>query len=364
MKKTILSALVVGQVLWGHTYEVDESNWYFMGVVDPVVNMTPFDQSCVSTVWQYVDGEWYVYRPGSANNTLTDMESATGFWLKSSAVCAIQIGSATDDDSTVVSGECPAIDESEANGVYDHYIRMATSEDGLGFVTNEAVIIEHASVPDGVLAPDGSSYYVYYVNGEYGRHGIYRSTVDPTGNVTATDCVRIEGEFSQAGVDPDVHIDSSGKYKLCYYGNFDESTNPDIKHKFYCATSEDGIYFTNEIAAIENDNGTDPTVTQAGDGTWYMAYACNNGNVCIAKSSDGDSYRDDQELESVNGIPELHTFSEGYMRLYAGNKIYKSEDNGATWTLEQEGGSNFMDPSLVENSDGYIMFHKDFSSTN
>ncbi len=237
---------------------------------------------------------------------------------------------------------------------------MRTSSiDGITFENESELIIEHASVPDGVIGPDGAQ-WVYFVNGEPGQHGIFVAHELADGEWEIINCVRIDGVFEGDAVDPYVVRLADGRYRLFYFlGHFVSPVQPgDNLHPIYSAISEDGINFTVEQKLIEVEGITDPTAIELPDGTWLLAFArAQEGNTLLASSPDGYNFTLTDHLFEGGGIPELGLLADGRVVLYT-SQMFISNDNGSSWEATDgfvPGGG--ADPSLVPLPDGSNFFY-------
>ena len=106
---------------------------------------------------------------------------------------------------------CPALDESLTNTpLYDHRVQWASSTDGKNFTKDNQVLLEHASVPDAVVRPDGKV-WVYFVNGNPGQHAVFVAEQQADGTLKTFDCIRIDGEINGNAVDPDIVLLDDGR---------------------------------------------------------------------------------------------------------------------------------------------------------
>lgn len=256
-------------------------------------------------------------------------------------------------------GSCSAGDPTTHSSLYYHQVHYSLSNDGYTFTGDEGLIIDHASVPEGVIGPNGRL-RIYYINGEPGKHGLFVYEQSEDGQWALLDCVKIDGEFNGDAVDPDIVQLPDGTYRLFFFkGNFVTSPSPDqdATHPIYCASSEDGIDFTTEQLAIAVEGVTDPTVTRLSDGSWLMAMA-QEDKTLLAASTDGINFELTGVEVTVQGIPELATTEDGRVRLYLSDSLISS-DGGLTWEVEPERFVPGPDPSLVSMPDGtYMMFYK------
>ncbi|HIA02826.1 MAG TPA: hypothetical protein EYN66_13110, partial [Myxococcales bacterium] len=113
---------------------------------------------------------------------------------------------------------CPALSESDEHKVlFDHRVNSVYSPNGVSFANESTLLLEHASVPDGVLRADGKT-WVYYVNGNPGQHAIFVAELNADGSaLEPVDCIRIDGKVVGDAVDPDIVLLPDGRYRLFYY---------------------------------------------------------------------------------------------------------------------------------------------------
>jgi len=259
-----------------------------------------------------------------------------------------------------------AAGEANQSPLYDHQVFLTSSPDGLQFAEQGDMILDHASVPDGVIGPDGKL-WVYFVNGEPGQHGIFAARQTDSGAWEMVDCVKLDGRFEGNAVDPDVTRLPDGRYRLVYFlGSFVGGPPPDPgqPHPIYSAISEDGINFTVEQQLIAVAGVTDPSLAQLPDGRWLLAMT-RDGETLLAASDDGYNFELTGVTVNAPGIPELAALPDGRIVLYL-NQILISEDGGQSWTAvtgsQVPGGG--ADPSLAALPDGgYAFFYKGFSSS-
>ncbi len=256
---------------------------------------------------------------------------------------------------------CAAGESGGESPLYNHQVFLTASPDGFQFADQGEMILDHASVPDGVIGPDGKL-WVYFVNGEPGQHGVFAARQTESGAWEVLDCVKLDGRFEGNAVDPDVTRLPDGRYRLVYYlGSFvgGPPTASGQPHPIYSAVSEDGIHFTVEQQLIAVEGVTDPSLAQLPDGRWLLALT-RNGETLLAASDDGYNFELTGVIVNVRGIPELAVSPDGRIRLYLSQSLI-STDGGQTWTVE-EGGQipgGGADPSLAALPDGgYAFFYK------
>ena len=256
------------------------------------------------------------------------------------------------------SGSGPITDP---NGPFFHQVVLANTGDGLS-ISDSRVVIDHASVPDGVRLLDGTL-RIYYVNGQDGTIGIARvdgETVSVIGPLTMNG---VRGASGMA--DPDAVLMPDGRIRLYYLNGFGP---PGGAVRGMCfADSTDGERFTVGGLAIQFSNPetvTDPSVTRLSTGTWLMA-ASRGQQSLLARSSDGATFSNETTV-GLGGVPELTALAEGRVRIYVcaqgfGIVAHASADEGRTWTRESTmvpqgilGARTQCDPSLVAGTSRFI----------
>jgi hypothetical protein len=218
------------------------------------------------------------------------------------------------------------------NGPYAHNVAIGDSTDGVT-ITNIREVIAHASVPDGVRLPDGTT-AIYYVNGE--TDGVWMARVTGA-TVTPVSAITIDGVFRPQGiVDPDATV-VDGKVRLAYLAGFGA---PGSGTRAMClADSTDGLRFTTVANAWDlgsNSSITDPSLLRLSNGTWLMAVS-DGQSTRLGRSTNGLSFTEYGRVSS-GGVPELGLAADGRPRLYvceAGITSYTSTDQGTTWTRER-----------------------------
>jgi len=220
----------------------------------------------------------------------------------------------------------------DPNGPYFHRVWIANEATTGPRVENGRMVIDHASVPDGVSVP-GVGTFVYYVNGATG--GIDVARVDGYA-VTPLGAITIDGVPNPAGiVDPDASPLPGGGIRLAYLGSFGPPT-PGRTWTMCIADGTDGRSFTVRGAAITFAAvTTDPSLLRLADGTWLMAASQGQATV-LARSPDGLRFTAGETL-TYGGVPELAGAGGGRIRLYVCARAiesYISADGGKSWQRE------------------------------
>jgi len=260
---------------------------------------------------------------------------------------------ASTDDPCVIPGM------TEESPIYTHQIYLTYTPDGKTFPDEKEsqLILDHASVADLVIGPDGQL-WAYYVNGETGRHGIFAARQTENGDWETLGCVTLNGEFNGNAVDPNIMRLPDGRYRLVYFqGNFVSQTlQPGDPNPIFSAISEDGLHFTVEGQLIAIPGATDPSLVQLPDGSWLLAVTA-GGQTVFAVSEDGEHFTEFSQPIREIGIPELFVFPDGSVGLYLA-RMFISNDGGQTWQVA-EGVTvpgNGADPSLVALPEGGYAF--------
>lgn len=239
----------------------------------------------------------------------------------------------------------------DPNGPYFHRVAVGQTTDGVR-VTGVHHVLEHASVPDGVRAPDGRV-LIYYVDGDNGSVWVARYS---SGVATPIAPISINGVARPAGiVDPDGFV-ANGRIRLAYLS---AQPGTSTTRAMCLADSTDGVNFTvTSTALTTTESWTDPSVARLQSGGWLMAISSGTTTV-MARSSDGQRFVSGDRV-SFGGVPEITALDDGRVRLYVcarGIESYVSADDGRTWTREAvviEPSGLTCDPSRVSGTDLFI----------
>ena len=302
------------------------------------------------------------------------LKSPTAEGSTPEATTAAQPSAATDASTSpgpCIAKETGMPDRTEQDIIYFHQIYRAFSSDAFNFTPENVLLLDHASVPDAVVGPDGET-WVYYVNGEAAQHGIWAARQNAAGEWEAIDCVRIDGQFNGNAVDPDIVRLPDGRYRLFFYEGFFTTPVPQDAgdHPIFSAISGDGLNFTLEQQLVALEDVTDPSAVRLPDGSWLLALP-QKGETLVLPSADGFNFDPAGIVRlSPGGIPELAALPDGRVRLFyaigGGIGSYISSDNGQTWQAESGlrinkpvGEEIAADPSLLALPDGsYELYYK------
>lgn len=219
------------------------------------------------------------------------------------------------------------------NGPYFHQVWLADTSPGAVRAENGRMVIDHASVPDGVAIP-GQGTFLYYVNGATGGIDVVRVE---SSAVTALGPISLNGVPNPAGVvDPDATALPGGGVRLAYLAGFGP---PVPGRRGWTMCIAEGMTPTDLAvrgAAITFDRETtDPSLLRLADGSWLMAASQGQATI-LARSADGVRFEAGETL-FYGGVPELADAGEGLVRLYVcarGIESYLSSDGGRTWERE------------------------------
>ncbi len=219
---------------------------------------------------------------------------------------------------------------------------------------------------------------LYYVSGRPAEHGIWVSRETPDGKYTRGTKVLLDGVFDGNAVDPDLIMLPNGKIRMYYFKGYFVSQPPPNpgSNPIYSAVSSDGVNYTVERQVFAYDNIFDPSVIDLGSNQYLMActqMVSMSVNTVLARSTDGGlTFTYEATLQNT-GVPELHRFDDGKVRLYYGgpdgimSKV--SQDGGRTWTQEQGSRCKVQgfigDPGVYQTDpQSWWLFVKGFNGTN
>ncbi len=315
-------------------------------------------------ILQIADGRVLIYGSGKGSQGVSILEQEKP---QTAAPTATSAPSASKDLSAC-KGDDPIAASGAAGpgGLAAHQLYQATSADGKVFTGDNVLLVNSASVPDAVVRPDGSI-WVYFVNGEKGKHGIFVAQGTASGSFQIVDCVKINGRFEPTAVDPDIVRLSDGRYRLYYYANLGQTGGQNIIRR---AVSTDGINFTVE-GDVASGPYTDPTVALLAKGGWLMSIPRGREGNLVFSSADGARFDTASSVmvKDADGTPELAALADGRVRMYAGGGkgllSFVSADAGKTWSKESEtelraSGANrgAGNPSVVQLANGtWLLFY-------
>lgn len=257
-----------------------------------------------------------------------------------------------------------ALTTSCATGPREHAVGSATSDDGLRWVLDDDTVVEHASVPDSVVLPNGDVLLVYVDASEPPETAAMMRSTD--GGATFEPVgFAIEGIPADTKVlDPNLVVLPDGRVRLYYFGNpVDQRIAADAAQTIYSAISDDGVHFVQEGVALEARGLVDPDIFPVGD-EWVM-YVFGQGGTMVARSDDGLTFSIDDtlSLERVGTTGPIEV--DGRLRLYGFEQVpdgplvlYESIDGGASWSefdgfeLTLPADASATDPQVVQLDDG------------
>ena len=260
----------------------------------------------------------------------------------------------------------PAIPD--PNGPSFHQVLIATSSDGLTWQTDNQVVIDQASVPEGVRLPDGR-WLMYAVNGSTlgGPGMVYAESQDEGRTWTC-------GTVNVPGADPDVVLLADGRIRI-YYIEFPFGPHPPQPgtttepNRVRSAISSDGKNFTIESGTrLEGVQYTDPDVILVGS-EWFM-YVSTGAKAWAAHSSDGLNFTLIGLVNETGAVSGSYLFPDGTLRHYYcgrdGIQSATSSGGGDTWRTEagtrialDPAWKTVCDPSVVSDGHGgYWMAYK------
>lgn len=260
------------------------------------------------------------------------------------APTAAPVAASTTSASCAPATSSPGGRINDPNGPYFHRVAVGQTTDGVR-VTAVRHVLDHASVPDGVRAPDGRT-LIYYVDGDNG--GVWVASY-AAGAATPIAPIAINGVSRPTGiVDPDAFA-TDGRIRLAYLA---AQPAAGASRAMCLAESTDGVNFTvTSTALTTTEMWTDPSVARLRSGGWLMAISAGT-NTVFARSSDGRTFAAGERV-AFGGVPEITALDDGRVRLYVcarGIESYISVDEGRSWTREAvviEPSGLTCDPSLV-----------------
>jgi len=258
----------------------------------------------------------------------------------------------------------------DPNGPSYHQALMARSSDGLTWQTDGTVIIDQASVPEGLRLPDGRL-ILYAVDGSgLGGPGLVFAESKDEGKTWTCGKVDIQG------ADPDVLLLPDGRIRVYYvefpFGPGQPPADPskaDKPNRIQSAISTDGKKFTvEEGIRLEGIAYTDPDVIQVGD-AWFM-YVSTGTTAWAARAPDGLTFKLIGKVNETGAVSGSYVFPDGRIRHYfcgkGGIASAVSADGGSVWKEEpgiriatNPSYGALCDPAVIsDGKGGYFMFYK------
>lgn len=263
---------------------------------------------------------------------------------------------------------------SDPEGPSFHQVLMARSLDGLNWQTDGKVLIDQASVPEGVQFPNGRL-AIYAVDGSgLGGPGLVYAESKDEGNTWTCRKVNFQG----VGADPDIVFLPDGKMRLFsiqFPFKPGQQPGPPVPsqsqepNSVKSAVSSDGKNFrVEEGGRLQGLGFTDPDVIKVGQ-EWFM-YISSGRTAIAARSSNGLKFEPIGKVNETGAVSGSYVFSDGKIRHYycgqEGIESALSDTGGSVW--EKEAGARISnslkykvicDPSIVpDGTGGYLMFYK------
>jgi hypothetical protein len=250
-------------------------------------------------------------------------------------------------------------------GPREHRVHRATSTDGLTWTFDDDPIVEQASVPDLVVAPNGDLLLVFVDASDPPESAAIMRSTDGGETFERVD-FSIEGLPEDTRVlDPNLVVLPDGRLRLYYFGiAANVSITSGGQHTVYSAISDDGVHFVQEGIAYEAEALVDPDVFEVAD-QWVM-YVFGSKGTEVATSTDGTTFGAAGLLSIQQvGTTGPITLADGRLLLYGFEQtpngalvLYDSTDDGITWekvdafTLELPPDTTATDPQVVRLDDG------------
>jgi hypothetical protein len=252
-------------------------------------------------------------------------------------------------------------------------VLSAASADGLAWVTDSRVLLEHASVPDAIVTPAGNL-RIYYVDASQMPETANCAESTDGGATFNVLGLTIANRSALKALDPSIMRLQDGRYRLYFYGPMVQDPGGTGTHSIYSAISDDGVAFTEEQEVFSYNGLVDPDVFQVSKRQWYMfVFSLADGKTVLAKSTNGITFRySKRDLGLDNwGTTSPVKIGTRRWRLYAFNQRGQQtvgsfvSRNGLKWTQEPgvrltaSPGEQITDPQVVQLSDGsWKMFYK------
>ncbi|MEW6592351.1 MAG: hypothetical protein AB1305_01485 [Candidatus Hadarchaeota archaeon] len=242
------------------------------------------------------------------------------------------------------------------NSPYYHRVYSATSSDGVNWVVDNTLLLDHASVPGAVYF--NNKVYLYFVNASDWQNEKLSVAISQDRGATFTvQNVQITGSNSPYPVDPHPIVDN-GKIRLTYFGNFMQGETG----KMVTATSSDGINFTDERVLITG-NFTDPDLFYDDvRGEWVLFLSPTMTKATAPSIT--STFTTDQSFSWNGSVSSTHKIGNKYYTYYieSGAIAVAEYSNGALTSVASRilnySGLN-ADPSVVTfGANDYKMFFK------
>lgn len=262
----------------------------------------------------------------------------------------------------------PAFPPPPQNGIYAHQVYSAVSRDTLAWQKEDALVFDHASVPEAAIDAAGTI-YLYFMDASEKPDKMSVAISRDGGKTWEKKNVEIAGRQTEGqAVDPNVMILPDGTFKMFYLGTFGPPDPAKVQESRICsAISKDGVRFTEEEGFRFSGSGmlTDPDVVKTPEG-WRMFVSKGQMNLSTV-SSDGRVFLERGPPAATDGSVSKTIPVEGGFRMFRcsrGGIVSQFTSDFISWKnegtrLPSEPGKITCDPSVIKLPDGtYKMFYK------
>lgn len=205
-------------------------------------------------------------------------------------------------------------------GIQSHNVLSASSPDGLTWTRDDGIRFPKASVPAAINDRD-ERVLLYFVQPptQPGKPETVACATSTDGiNFTQEAEFQIEGLSTLKAVDPSVLRDPDGRFRLYYLASNhpgDPAAGPN-PHRINMALSGDGIRFREAGVVFEFPDLVDPDVFLYQDQLWMYVFA--KDRTIIARSPDGSNFSFHSDLSPPGwGTTAPVALPDGRLRLYA-----------------------------------------------
>ena len=216
-------------------------------------------------------------------------------------------------------------------------------------ISNSELLVEHASVPDGLMIED--TIHIWWVAAE--DHVIHHGTLEED-VFTDHGPITVDGEIFSGMVDPDAVLINDSTIGLIVLDGFLRQGPPG---PICYLTSNDGQNFSSQYALLDMEDRFDPSVVIIED-TWWLAVG-----ILSEEDPTSEVFRKEPggvfELVATvtGGVPDL-SYQEGMFRLLTcslDGMRHQISFDGILWEQLENIRTPGCDPSTITGSD-YFLF--------